>query len=288
MTSTKKNEISLVSMNGISKPISKLIDTFSAAVGHIFEPTSIRRKALAEADALIVSKVADAVSDDLAARARIRVQTQEFHRQLNIETILKETVAQLPEEVTEDPVHQDWVNRFLDNCQDVSAEELQKVWASVLARELTTPGSVSYKTLSTLSYLNKKDAGLFRTFCSFTWEKSGFFYHFKDPQTYDLLGEHGIVQSDIVHLTSLGLIDVGNLGLQFFIYPGEETIVSYFDQDFSLFLPGESEDVVCKVFMLSTAGRELFSLANPDSCPEYRDYVLKIWETHGVCVKQHQ
>lgn len=48
------NGFSLIDQKGLSEPVTKLVDTVSSGVGILYEPTRIRRKARAEADAAII------------------------------------------------------------------------------------------------------------------------------------------------------------------------------------------------------------------------------------------
>ena len=61
-----------------------------------------------------------------------------------------------------EPDH-DWTARFFNDVQDVSSEEMQLLWAKVLAGEVERPGSTSIKTLGIPKNLDKATATLFRT-----------------------------------------------------------------------------------------------------------------------------
>ena len=56
MTGTK---FSLIDLGKLSKPISKLIEAVSQGIGTLYEPTKIRRKAKAQADAALIKAEAD-------------------------------------------------------------------------------------------------------------------------------------------------------------------------------------------------------------------------------------
>ena len=60
----------------------------------------------------------------------------------------------------------DWTARFFNDIQDVSSEEMQSLWAKVLAGEVEKPGSTSIQTLSILKNLDQATARLFGKLCS--------------------------------------------------------------------------------------------------------------------------
>ena len=64
-----------------------------------------------------------------------------------------------------EPDH-DWTARFFNEIQDVSSEEMQLLWAKVLAGEVERPGSTSIRTLSILRNLDQATSDLFRKLCS--------------------------------------------------------------------------------------------------------------------------
>jgi hypothetical protein len=52
----------------------------------------------------------------------------------------------------------DWMSRFLDSCQHVSEEDMQTMWARVLAREATRPGTFSLRTVDLIRGLSRAEA----------------------------------------------------------------------------------------------------------------------------------
>ena len=64
-----------------------------------------------------------------------------------------------------EPDH-DWTARFFNYIQDVSSEEMQSLWAKVLAGEVERPKSTSIRTLGILRNLDREAAVLFGRLCS--------------------------------------------------------------------------------------------------------------------------
>ena len=96
-----------------------------------------------------------------------RVRFQEEKRQRNIGAVVSQAAEQLTDDEVEDrePDH-DWAARFFSEAQDVSSEEMQILWAKVLAGEVEHPGSTSLRALGVLKDLNREAARIFQKLCS--------------------------------------------------------------------------------------------------------------------------
>src|SRR5690348_5349417 len=123
----------IANVGDLAKPATKLIDAVRAAIGVAFEPARIRRKAKADADALIISTHAEITRGELLYRAAQRIGAQEERRQENIEAVVDEAMGALPPAVSEAPVDPDWMSQFFTSAQDVATPELQRLWAKILA-----------------------------------------------------------------------------------------------------------------------------------------------------------
>ena len=107
-----------------------------------------------------------ATSDGLEPGGDIRVQeAMEFQakkRLTNDGAIAGHAAEELGD--TEVPDHEpdpDWIARFFDDAQDISSEELQKLWGRILAGEVKSPGQTSLRTLSILRNMTQEEAQVF-------------------------------------------------------------------------------------------------------------------------------
>lgn len=138
---------------------------------------------MAEGQAGALQIIADAQADarrklecsDMAIQGELtmaemveqRIQFQEEKRLRNIKSVVRLAAEEL--ECKEVPDHEpdhDLMARFFNDVQDVSSEELQKLWAKVLSGEVEKPGTTSIRSLSILRNLDQNTARLFRKFCS--------------------------------------------------------------------------------------------------------------------------
>ena len=98
----------------------------------------------------------------LGAIAESAEKFQSEKRMANVQSIVGQAIVQMPKQVPDTPVDHDWAARFFDNAKDVSDEEMQKLWAKLLAGEVERPGSASLRTLDILRNMTQKEAELFK------------------------------------------------------------------------------------------------------------------------------
>lgn len=176
------------SVPGAAKLVEYVLSGFSSVAGPLLAPWAARRKADAkrieasgEADALRIVAAAQAevagelIAADLEVEGEVALnqtveQAMHFNSQRrlgNIESVVRQAQEALGESEAPDtePNH-DWTARFFGQVQDISDEELQAIWAKILAGEVKRPGSVSLRTLSLLKDIDQVVATQFRALCS--------------------------------------------------------------------------------------------------------------------------
>ena len=174
--------------NAVVRALSKLLDYTASGIGAVagpmLAPWQARREAAAlritaegQADALrsIAAAQSDArdalasassnfqVEIDIAETVRQRIQFQEEKRQGNIGAVVGQTAELLGDnDVPDQEPDHDWTARFFNYIQDVSSEEMQLLWAKVLAGQIEQPGSISIRALSILRNMDQASAKLFQ------------------------------------------------------------------------------------------------------------------------------
>ncbi len=88
---------SLISLGDLSNPATVLVEKVCNAVGIIYEPVHIKRKARAEAEAEKIKALARLELSEIEHRAVERLVHQEVRKQENIEKITAQAAAALPE-----------------------------------------------------------------------------------------------------------------------------------------------------------------------------------------------
>jgi hypothetical protein len=146
--------------------------------------------------------------------AALRMKALEASRQL---LNLRQTAIYAEEEaerigdrpVSDDPVDPDWLARWHDGAQNVSGEELQRIWARVLAGEIQNPGTYSLRTVEFLRTLSKHDAELIAEAARFRIERCLFTgAKFQGVLFFggNLLPSFGMNIDKLLELETLGII----------------------------------------------------------------------------------
>jgi hypothetical protein len=199
---------------GFGRAAEKLADTVRHVVDIAVGPDRIRARAQAQADSAVILAEGQARVQDIEARTVERLRKREGRRQRNIESITMKALEVLPppEQISEKPVSEDWTSRFFEECQDISDEQMQRIWARLLAGEIARPGSFSPRTLTVVRDLTEEDANLFSKLCDFAWivPTAGVL-----PIIHDIDAPHVAAENlhvgTLMHLTSLGLAEFNSI-----------------------------------------------------------------------------
>lgn len=277
MPEQEDKSISLINLGKLSKPADTLIKKVSSAVGGIFEPWQIERVAKANAKADLIKAESEIEITDLHRRAMHRFVEEEALRQLNMEKITEKALPHLDDDSNPDEMEDDWVTNFFDKSRIVSDEEMQNIWSNVLAGEANTPGTYSKRTVNFLSDLDKKDAELFQSLCSFGWVVGSFsplIFGSKDQIYNDI----GLNFNTLSHLDSIGLIQFNHLSG--FVRTGlpKTFPVYYCGKELILTLEKDTENQLPLGHVLLTkVGEELATVCVAPSVDGFDDYVKEKW-----------
>lgn len=111
------------------------------------------------------------------------------------------------ESISEQPVDPDWTARFFDSVQDVSNDEMQRLWGQLLAGEIASPGRFSLRTLDVLRNLSSKEAQLFHRYMAFCTDHAQIFIPGDVGQAFQLN------RKELTSLIEMGLLHVRYEGL---------------------------------------------------------------------------
>lgn len=227
-------------ITGLSKPLKKLIKVVSQGVGSITKPYLIKKNADAKAYEIKVISAAIRENQDelgkidfndqkislksidvtaikeegsLLHRTENRLDYKEQKRQRNIENITAKAAENLESEteVSDEEVDEDWTTRFFNYAEDISSDEMQEIWARILAGEVKKPKSFSLRTLDTLRNLSKEDAEIFMKFAKLAVEANGtsFIINFKNEKLLE--EKYNLKFNDRLLLEELGFLTANDL-----------------------------------------------------------------------------
>lgn len=283
--------IANLNLGELSQPLTKLIEAVHEHIGLRYEPERIRRKTEAEAEAVVRMAEADAESllirthaeleaQELIERAAQRISYEEARRQRNREAIVATAITNLPPSVSDEPVDHDWIAQFFKYSEDISDEEMQSLWARILASEVAEPGVYSRRTLHLVSTLSPEEAKHFETLTDYLW--NGFFIYYTSS-VEEYFQERGIRYWELRQLESIGLI---NLNLKMTSELDEngtkELRLEYFDKVYTLRDVGRGG---LHGMSLTTVGSELARLCHNKPDEDYLEAVLESWREKNIGIE---
>lgn len=266
----------ITDLAGVSKPLTKLIEVVSAATGTVYRPRAIRKEAEARAyeieligeaqtrvDANRIIALADAASC-IEERSQARQTHKALQSQRNIEAIAMAAVDQLPDEVSTDPLDNDWRTRFFNIAEEVSSEQMQQHWGKILAGEIAKPGSFSLRTLEVMRNLTQAEAIIFQRARYLATDNGTI------PSVNSNMGigmeEFGVSFKEILKLREAGLLMDGDqlsIGLKL-TSPHRFSTLGYNGMKLRFeALNPKADEIRLPILLLSNAGKELLTLIEP-------------------------
>lgn len=240
--------------------LAKLAETFGNWTGL----NARGKKLMADAEAYAVVRNVEAQNEATLAKIegeeRIAqyIYARESRKMSNLQQIVNQAKTQFTEgeQVSPEPVNEDWQNRFFSIAEDISDEEMQKLWANILAGEVKRPKSFSLRTLDVLRNLSKEEAELFTQANQFYLANN---YICTEPFALELL--------QYLKLSDAGLINNETLFKTWQINKHDKLLVYYRDDIFLNLYNDTDQDITIQIYVkrLTLAGVELRKLCGPNS-----------------------
>jgi len=298
----------ITDLAGISQPIRKLIAVVSEGIGAVYRPRSIRKDADAKAYEMRVIAAAGAdvevikasgvvraelerinalsgLDPEFLERAKMRLLTRELEGQVNIEAIAQQAIAQLPSQVSDQPVSGDWRRKFFQEAENICDADLQLLWGKVLAGEVSSPGSYSLRTLEVLKHISKEEAELFRIACNLAFQDGWIMKPHSDPSVG--LDPYRLDYNALLSLRDAGLVFEGDTLVRSFtgLLPDGPLVLS--NNGIKIHLTGPKlGSFQFSSIPFTRAGRELQNLIDPSPCIPYLQDVAKKLRHRGLTVKK--
>ncbi len=269
---------SLVNLGDWSKPATVLIDRVSDAVGGIFKPHQIKRIAKAEAAAEKIKTLEKIEISEIEQRALARLVKEEGKKQENIERITAQAAQQLGDKARPEDLDDDWITNFFEKCRTVSDNEMQSLWARILAGEATTPGTYAKRTVNFVSNLDKTDSHMFTNLCTFGWQIGDDVAPLVFDINHEIYQKNNITFIVLNHLSNIGLITFNNIAGFVRQELPKNIVISYYGQLLGLELPNDEKNnlPVGKV-LFTKIGEELAPICGSNRSDEFFQYVVEKW-----------
>lgn len=137
----------------------------------------------------------------LETRANIRINQQQLRKQKNLENVVGKAYNELIGKKIDSNVEidEDLIIRFFDDAENISDDQVQTLWARILAGEVLKPRTYSYRFLSVLKNISKQEFDIIQKIAPLICENA----IIKD---YESLKYKGITKQDISILDDMGII----------------------------------------------------------------------------------
>ena len=262
---------------GIGKLGMALLDKLGQACAYIHKPHQIKRIAKAEKEAMdLILKdspegtsieingdniiVKSLFNDEYLETKLAQMICQEFKKQENIDTIIGKTIEILSSEDDNNEVNLDeeWIWNFMECCKFVSDDEMQTIWANILAQESISNGKYSLRTLNFLKNMRKEEALLFTKVAknTFNWLDNRVLLN-----SDECISLYEITTYDIMKLDDLGLVNDSGKALHV-----EPNSCINFSKSGKVYKYHNKENKInsISVIVFTSIGNELFNLVSEE------------------------
>ncbi len=280
----------LINLGDIGKPFTdfgiKIIEKISDAIGGFFRPHQMKRVAHAESEIALQKAEIEIQIEDLKRRTIDRRLAEDMKQQQNIEGIIRKSLPHVKSESDPQKMDDDWIAHFFDKSRLVSDEEMQLLWAKILAEETNIPGRFSKRTLNLVSELSKEDASRFADLCRFCWTIGEQPHHNLVALIFDtddiIYRKNNIGLGVLANLDSMGLLKLHD-NPKVLNIPTDKCPASYFGQNL-LLDQSESIHIPAGYVILSEIGQQLFPISNAKPVEGFFEYVKDKWK--GKLIQQ--
>ncbi len=270
-----KNALVNVDWQPIADVTNNLIDKLANGIGWIATPKGKKAQQIEAQNYLVEQIKNDENMPPIAKAASISRVEKLIKEYTNQNDIFNDAMSYLSakgdlDKVTE--VDDDWLEFFFDKAKDIGREEMQIIWAKLLAKEVRKPNSISKQLLHILSVIDYEEAKSFQKLADFTV--------FIEEKPYALIfdtlfeafyNKHGLKQEEIFRLEDIGLLQESDIGYDLTIVD-EPTKLKYFDFEIDIEV---SNTIAVGNIALSRAGAELMSIITDKRRIEGFDSIIK-------------
>lgn len=158
----------------------------------------------------------------------------------------------------------DWFLRFFESASNVSNEDMQELWATILAGEVTNPGSFSLRTLDTVYNMSQNEAVIFLEASKIIIDDSFFFSSMGDVGQ-EINEQYGY-NNDVLRLfEEIGLVNGLRMESALELNPGESGGFTN-GKHLLLFTPKGEESISLRYtcYNLTLVGHQLYSAVHED------------------------
>ncbi len=265
--------------------VDRLFDLFGASR----RPKLVIDMAKAKAEASRIAANAEIDIAEMHQRAKQRYHSQEIAYQQNMQAIIREAMPLLVDQREEKTnLDNEWFSAFYEKAKVCSDDQMQQLWAKVIAGEINSTGTFCKKTMSIIADMEKDDAALFSNLCKFRFTIGEPVIVIRTVP-YSLYDKFGINFNSLKRLEHIGLIEVDNVNGYKKLNLSQEGGLFYFNTLISMKLPeSDKTSLPYGSVYLTKSGKELSRIAGAEPDTEILKYSTSQWEKDGVTISSIQ
>lgn len=175
----------------------------------------------------------------------------------------------------------DWRANYFEKCKIVHDDEMQTLWAKILAGEANNPGAYSKRTVNFIAEMDKNEAELFTHFCGYICDIKFDNKVVLMPLLFDVEDFlYKMSTEELNHLDNIGLIRIDETPTDITLEKPIE--VSYFDECTRLKILGEDISLIpTSNIELTQTGVELYHISGCKKIDGLFDHVRKdMWKEY--------
>lgn len=211
---------------------------------------------------VIVTRI-DGGDTSLGDRAIAAALGEQVSRQTNRESISKMAIEELQSGWDDDKkdaereIDDDWLNAFSEQAGRVSNEDMQRLWARVLAGEIRKPGEFKIRTLQALSLIQFDEAQLIHKYMDLVVEERALYV---GPKT------KLAVFSELLELENMGVLQGVGQAMSLKVVPtSQKPVFIHLAAQSAIRIVSDKDDeiVIKDVCVMTSFGKALSKLARP-------------------------
>ncbi len=256
--------------------------------GHKKSEDSIKK-----AEAYLVQQIKnDSNMPPLLKAATISKSKKILREYINQNDIVNMAMDYLTDNAEPDKIETEWLSYFFDNAKHVEKEDIQIIWAKILAKESETSGKFSKRLLQILSTISNYEAELFVNLLKFSYYiddeiEKDFNILYDKSSNQEIYKDEGIEISKLIRLKETGLIEIDPDGFANDVtttYNYKQGIkIVYRDESFT-FYPNNPKGISTGIVILTDAGASLLGLIEPIKVEGFFNILKNYYEKLGKTV----
>ena len=264
----------------LSENFPTVLTTVGAVTGGLFTAIFLRHNTSVEEFEKIKAGKFKEVADELLAAGKMTYT--EYYKANNFLNVAKKAdiyYSKMPHDSIVHTYNFDWFVRFYESVGNVSDEEMQDLWAKILAGEVDDSASFSLRTIDILRNMSKKDAELFALVCSHSFADGNDRVFLPNSKRY--LEKCKIQYIDIMRLNEHGLMfNDATISLNIEISKDPIIFLENNELIMTIALADESDKIAnLSQYPFTESGRELATLV--EKHPSDEDFI-----EYGKCLAE--